>query len=145
VASIGGFVKQVQITVDPNRLRAYDLPLDEVARAIRQSNNEVGAGCWSSPVGSSWSGCTGTPAACRTSSGGGQGRPGRVPVLLKTSPGSSSGRRSGAGSPTSTPGDAVGGIVLMRHGENALNVIAGVRQKLQDLARTPRCPRASRS
>ena len=42
VASIGGYVKQYQITVDPNRLAAYDLPLSTVIEAIRNSNNEVG-------------------------------------------------------------------------------------------------------
>ena len=42
VAAIGGFVKQYQITVDPDRLGAYHLPLDTVVAAIRQSNNEVG-------------------------------------------------------------------------------------------------------
>src|SRR5512142_28641 len=42
VASIGGFVKQYQITVDPNKLAAYNLPLEEVVMAVRKSNNEVG-------------------------------------------------------------------------------------------------------
>ena len=42
VASVGGFVKQYQITVDPNRLRAYNLSLSEVAMAVQKSNSEVG-------------------------------------------------------------------------------------------------------
>src|SRR5512146_2164772 len=42
VASIGGFVRQYQITVDPNKLAAYSLPIEDVVRAIRSSNNEVG-------------------------------------------------------------------------------------------------------
>src|SRR5690242_15096373 len=42
VAAIGGFVKQYQVTVDPNRLAAYGLPLDAVIAAVRSSNNEVG-------------------------------------------------------------------------------------------------------
>ena len=42
VASIGGFVKQYQITVDPNRLRAYDIPLARIRSAVRRSNNDVG-------------------------------------------------------------------------------------------------------
>src|SRR5512141_994296 len=42
VASIGGFVKQYQITVDPNKLAAFAIPLDKVIGAIRESNNEVG-------------------------------------------------------------------------------------------------------
>jgi len=42
VAAVGGFVKQYQITVDPNRLSAYNLPIDQVVEAVRRSNNEVG-------------------------------------------------------------------------------------------------------
>ena len=42
VASIGGFVKQYQVTVDPAKLRAYNLPISEVAMAVRRSNGEVG-------------------------------------------------------------------------------------------------------
>ena len=42
VASVGGFVKQYQITVDPTRLRAYNLSLSQVALAVKRSNGEVG-------------------------------------------------------------------------------------------------------
>jgi Cu(I)/Ag(I) efflux system membrane protein CusA/SilA len=42
VASIGGFVKQYQVTVDPTKLRAYNIPLSEVSKAIERSNGEVG-------------------------------------------------------------------------------------------------------
>ena len=42
VASIGGFVKQYQITVDPNRPRAYDIPLSRIRNAVQRSNNDVG-------------------------------------------------------------------------------------------------------
>src|SRR6059036_2300106 len=41
VAAVGGFVKQYQITVDPNRLAVYGIPLDQVVEAVRRSNNEV--------------------------------------------------------------------------------------------------------
>src|SRR5262245_35201243 len=42
VASLGGFVQQYQVTVDPNRLKAFDLAIASVANAVRASNNEVG-------------------------------------------------------------------------------------------------------
>ncbi len=42
VASVGGFVRQYQVTVDPNRLSAYRIPLMTVVEAIRASNSEVG-------------------------------------------------------------------------------------------------------
>ena len=41
VASIGGFVKQYQITVDPNRLLAYNIPITKVMEAVRKSNRDV--------------------------------------------------------------------------------------------------------
>ena len=43
VASVGGFVRQYQITVDPNRLRAYGIPLGRIADAVRRSNSDTGA------------------------------------------------------------------------------------------------------
>src|SRR5262245_25228138 len=42
VASLGGFVQQYQVTVDPNRLKAYDVALMDVTRAVRESNDDVG-------------------------------------------------------------------------------------------------------
>src|SRR3954469_22648071 len=42
VASVGGYEKQYQVSVDPNRLRAYDVTLDQVIEAVRDSNNDVG-------------------------------------------------------------------------------------------------------
>ena len=42
VASVGGFVQQYQVTVDPTKLRAYDIPLAKVAQVIRESNRDVG-------------------------------------------------------------------------------------------------------
>ncbi len=42
VASLGGFVKQYQITVDPNRLRAFDVPISRIKAAVQRSNSEVG-------------------------------------------------------------------------------------------------------
>ena len=44
VASVGGFVRQYQITVDPNRLRAYGLPISAIRAAIQESNSDVGGG-----------------------------------------------------------------------------------------------------
>jgi len=42
VASVGGFVRQYQITVDPNRLRAYNMPISRIRTAVERSNNDVG-------------------------------------------------------------------------------------------------------
>ena len=42
VASIGGYVKQYQVVVDPNKLRAYNIPIQKIRMAIKRSNNDVG-------------------------------------------------------------------------------------------------------
>jgi copper/silver efflux system protein len=136
VASIGGFVKQVQITVDPNRLAAYGIPLPDVVRAIRGSNNEVGGRLLE------WSG---TEYMVRVR---GYARKlddfeqivvkvgaGGVPVLLRDVARVELGPEMRRGvADLDGRGDAVGGIVVMRHGENALNVIARVRAKLEEIA-----------
>lgn len=135
VAAIGGFVKQYQITVDPNRLAAYRLPLDEVVMALRQSNAEVGGRLIE------WSG---TEYMVR---GRGYAKspldfeqivlkvgPGGVPVLLRDVAQVSLGPEIRRGvSDLDGLGDHVGGIVVMRHGENALQVIRRVQDKLRDL------------
>ncbi|MFN7972593.1 MAG: efflux RND transporter permease subunit [Acidobacteriota bacterium] len=135
VASIGGFVKQYQITVDPNRLQAYDVPLDEVVMAIRSSNNEVGGRLIE------WSGkeymVRGRGYArdlqafesivVKVAKGG-------VPVLLRDVARVELGPEIRRGvSDLDGTGDTVGGIVVMRHGENALEVIDRVKQRLEEL------------
>ena len=42
MASVGGFVKQYQVDVDPNKLNTYNIPLSKVKTAIQRSNNDVG-------------------------------------------------------------------------------------------------------
>ncbi len=135
VASIGGFVRQYQITVDPNKLAAYNVPLDEVVAAVRAGNNEVGGRLLE------WSG---REYMVR---GRGYARsledfeqvvvkatPGGVPVLLRDVARLELGPeiRRGVADLDGT-GEAVGGIVVMRHGENALNVIRAVKQRIEDL------------
>ena len=135
VASIGGFVKQYQVTVDPNRLAAYKLPLEVIIDAIRKSNNEVGGRLLE---------FAGTEYMVR---GRGYARSlpdfeqivvkvgeGGVPVLLKDIARVELGPEIRRGiSDLDGLGDHVGGIVVMRQGENALNVIGLVKDKLREL------------
>ncbi len=138
VASIGGFVKQVQVTVDPDRLAAYGLPLEDVVQAVQGSNEETGGRLIE------WSGAermvrvrgySRTPAdfadvVVRTGAGG-------VPVRLRDVARVEWGPelRRGIADLDGT-GDHVGGIVVMRHRENALNVIRAVKERLADLRRS---------
>jgi Cu(I)/Ag(I) efflux system membrane protein CusA/SilA len=135
VASIGGYVKQYQITVDPNRLAAYDLPISTVIEAVRNSNSEVGGRLieWSGTEymvrGRGYSKSLEDFGSIVVKAGAGG-----VPVLLKDVARVGLGPEIRRGvSDLDGKGDAVGGIVIMRQGENALNVIQRVKEKLGDL------------
>jgi len=136
VAAIGGFVKQYQVTVDPNRLAAYGLSLDAVIAAVRGSNNEVG-GRLIEQSGTEYMvrgrGYAKTPAdfeqiVLKVGPGG-------APVLLRDVGHVELGPEIRRGvADLDGLGDHVGGIVVMRHGENALKVIARVKEKLREIA-----------
>ncbi len=135
VASIGGFVKQYQITVDPNRLSAYGISFNMLASVIRESNNETGGRLIE---------FSGFEYMVRT---GGYSRSledfekivvkvtvDGTPVLLKDVARVELGPEIRRGvSDLDGQGDAVGGIVVMRHGENALKVIDRVKARIKDL------------
>ncbi|MBP2676234.1 MAG: efflux transporter permease subunit, partial [Deltaproteobacteria bacterium] len=135
VASIGGFQKQYQVTVDPNRLASYGIPLNMVVEAIRMSNNEVG-GRLIEFAGAEYMvrgrGYIKNPSdlenvVVKTGAGG-------TPVLLKDIGHVAFGPEIRRGiSDLDGLGDHVGGIVVMRHGENALNVIDRVKAKMKEL------------
>jgi Cu(I)/Ag(I) efflux system membrane protein CusA/SilA len=135
VASIGGFQRQYQITVDPNRLTAYNLSLDTVIEAVRKSNNEVG-GRLIEFAGAEYMvrvrGYARTITDFETivlKAG-----PDGVPVLLKDIARVELGPEIRRGiSDLDGTGDHVGGIVVMRHGENALNVIDRVKARIEEL------------
>ncbi len=135
VAAIGGFVKQYQVTVDPNQLAAYRLPLDDVVEAIRRSNNEVGGRLleWSGREymvrGRGYARSVEDLASVvvKADSSG-------TPILLRDVAHIEIGPEIRRGvADLDGLGDHVCGIVVMRHGENALNVIDRVRQKLRDI------------
>ena len=135
VASIGGYVKQYQIEVDPNALIAYNIPLAKVKTAIARSNNDVGgrviemaeteymvrglgyiksiADIEVIPVAVSQ---TGTPVRLKDIASIHLG-----PEL-----------RRGAAD-FNGEGEVAGGVVIMRYGENALATILGVRDKIEEL------------
>ncbi|MCB1192033.1 MAG: efflux RND transporter permease subunit [Leptospiraceae bacterium] len=135
VASIGGFKKQYQIHIDPNKLIAYDIPLSTIIQNVKDSNNEVGARLIE---------FSGTEYMIR---GKGYAKNKKdleeislgvdkngVPVLLRNIADITIGpdlRRGVAD--LDGMGDTVGGIVVMRHGENALAVIERVKEKIESI------------
>ena len=135
VAGIGGFQKQYQVTIDPNRLQAYKLSIMEVMKAIQKSNNEVGgrliewAGTEYMVRGKGYVKSTADleKVVVKTNETG-------TPVLLRDVADIALGPQIRRGIlDWNGNGDAVGGIVVMRHGENALDVIHRVKAKIADL------------
>jgi Cu(I)/Ag(I) efflux system membrane protein CusA/SilA len=135
VASIGGFVKQYQVTVDPNRLKAYDLGIMDVTEAVRRSNSEVGgrllefAGREFMVRGRGYVTSKGDldQVVLKTDARG-------TPVLLRDVASVSIGPEMRRGvADLDGQGESVGGIVVMRHAENARAVIARVKERLKEL------------
>ncbi|WP_366515505.1 CusA/CzcA family heavy metal efflux RND transporter [Nitrosomonas sp.] len=135
IASVGGYIKQYQIEVNPNALLAYDIPLSKVKHAIQRSNNDVGGrliemaeteymvrglgyirsleDIQSIPVGFD---SNGTPVRLQDVAHvqiGPELRRGVVEL--------------------NGEGEVAGGIVIMRFGDNAQKTIHGVREKLEEL------------
>ncbi len=132
VATIGGFVKQYQVNLDPNRLAAYDLSVTDVVRAIRASNNEV-AGRLLEFAGREYmvrsrGYLTSIEDIEQIALGAdARGTPIRVQDVAQVRVGPDI-RRGVA--ELDGRGEVVGGIVIMRVGENALRVIDRVKAKL---------------
>jgi Cu(I)/Ag(I) efflux system membrane protein CusA/SilA len=138
VASVGGFVKQYQITIDPNRLFAYNIPLPKVIEAVRKSNRDVEGRVVE------WSGreymvrgrgYIHDKADIEKIAVGTDGR--GTPILLRDIAAVQLGPeiRRGAAD-LDGKGETVGGIVVVRFGENVLSVIDRVKDKIREIAPT---------
>ncbi|HEX9222005.1 MAG TPA: CusA/CzcA family heavy metal efflux RND transporter [Candidatus Acidoferrales bacterium] len=134
VASIGGFVRQYQVNLDPNKLRAYNIPLSTVIDRVRDSTNEVGGRVLE--MGGAQYMIRGlgylrslqdletVPVATKNG----------TPVLVRDLGTVAFGPdiRQGVAE-WNGEGETVGGIIVMRYGMNALNVIDGVKKKLAEI------------
>jgi Cu(I)/Ag(I) efflux system membrane protein CusA/SilA len=135
VASIGGMVRQYQVVVDPDKLRAYDIPLADVRRAIERGNMETGGRVIEMAEAEYMIRATGYVDSIedlqriplKTGEDG-------VPVLVRDVARVRFGPdlRRGIGE-LNGEGEAVGGIIVMRFGENALGTIDRVKDKLESL------------
>src|ERR1700745_509095 len=134
VAAVGGFVKQYQVDLDPNALVAYNIPLSDVVSAIKTSNADVGGKTFEIAT---------TEYFVR-----GRGYIKSVPdienIVLKVDKGTpvyvknvgtvhlGGDIRRGVAE-LDGKGETVGGVVIMRYGENALNVIDSVKKKIEEI------------
>jgi copper/silver efflux system protein len=135
VASVGGFVKEYQIVVDPARLETFGITIQEVARAVRESNREVGGQVLELAEhevmvrGRGW---VKSPRDLELVPlyASQRGVPVRVADVAEVRLGPAP-RRGFAD--LDGQGEAVGGIVVMRYGENALEVIDAVERRLDEV------------
>jgi Cu(I)/Ag(I) efflux system membrane protein CusA/SilA len=136
IASVGGYVRQYQVTVDPTRLRGYDVALSDVTRVIRESNRDVGGRSIE---------MAGTEYMVR---GRGYLRDSKDigDLLVKVGAGGAPVRVRDVARVELVPderrglvemngeGEVVSGIVVARYGQNALDVIAQVKERLGEVA-----------
>ncbi len=134
VASVGGFVKQYQVTIDPNRLQVYKLPLMKVVEAVRRSNSDVEGRVVE------WSGreymvrgrgyIKDKSDIEKIAVGSNKG----TPILLRDVAAVQLGPEIRRGSADlDGKGESVGGIVVIRFGENVLSVIDRVKARIKEI------------
>ena len=138
VVTVGGMVKQYQVVLDPDSLRAYGLPLSKVRQAIQRGNQETGGSVIEMSEAEYMVRVTGyvddlddlrhIPLGVNE-----QG----TPILLKDVAQVRLGPQLRRGvAELDGQGEVVGGIVVMRFGENALSTINGAKKKLKELSRS---------
>src|SRR6266511_2245177 len=133
VASIGGHVRQYQIDVDPNRLRAYKIPLSVVVDAVVRSNRNVGgnvveaSGTWSVVRG------LGLIENVRDVEDIVIGAEGGVPIFIKQVAQVKIGDAFRAAALVKGTEEAVGGVIVARYGVSTVDVINRVKQKIAAL------------
>jgi Cu(I)/Ag(I) efflux system membrane protein CusA/SilA len=134
VATVGGQVRQYQVSVNPNALAAYKLPLDAVINAVRKGNNDVGGRLVELAGHEYMVRGRGYVKNIRDIENLVLKTEGGTPVTVKHVASVALGPEMRRGiADLDGQGDVVGGIVVMREGENALNVIERVKAKLREL------------
>jgi Cu(I)/Ag(I) efflux system membrane protein CusA/SilA len=134
VASVGGFVREYQVLIDPNRLRAYDVPISRITEAVRAASGEVGGRVIEQAE---------TELVIRSSGYiqnldqlkdvvvlASQGTPVKLGDIARVMEGPE--LRRGVAE-LNGEGEVVSGIVVMRSGENALTVIEAVKEKIESI------------
>jgi Cu(I)/Ag(I) efflux system membrane protein CusA/SilA len=135
VATVGGMVRQYQVVIDPNKLRAYNIPLSQINRAIRNANQEVGGSVIEMAEAEYMVRATGyiekkKDLASIVVAMDDDGTPVQLGDIARIATGPQ--MRRGIAE-LDGEGEVVGGIVVMRYGENALTTIKAVKNKLEQL------------
>ena len=133
VASVGGYVQQYQVDVNPNKLRSFGIPLSIVVEAVQKSNNNVGgnvveqAGQWAvvRGVGLIESVADVENVVIGSSNG--------TPIYVKNVAEIKLGNAFRTGALDKNGTEAVGGVVIARYGVNTLEVIEATKKKIEEL------------
>ncbi len=135
VATIGGMVKQYQVVVDPDLLRAYEIPISTISKAIKKANQETGASVIEMAEAEYMVRVTGYVSGLEELRNIPLGVNIRgTPILLKDVAEVRVGPQLRRGiAELNGEGEVVGGVIVMRWGENALKVIDAVKKKLTEL------------
>jgi Cu(I)/Ag(I) efflux system membrane protein CusA/SilA len=134
VASVGGYVQQYQVDVDPNKLRGYNIPLSMVVEAVQRSNNNVGgnvveqSGQWAVVRGIGLIESRADVENIVISSQNG------TPIYVKNIAEVKLGNAFRTGALDKDGKEAVGGVVIARYGVNTLEVIQAVKKKVEELS-----------
>src|SRR2546428_4437760 len=134
IAPVGGFVRQYQVDLDPNKLAAYGIPLSDVVTKIRASNNDVGGKVFEVATTEYYVRGRGYIKKIEDLENIPLKVQNGTPVYVRNVGAVHFGpdlRRGVA--ELNGEGEVVGGIVVMRYGENALTVINGIKKKLEEL------------
>ncbi len=134
VASVGGFVKEYQIDVDPNAMQGYGVSLDEVAKAVRESNLDVGAKTLEinkaeylvRGLGYIKSLSDLEEAVVKVN--------GNTPIRIKDIARVNLGPKGRRGALDKSGAEAVGGVVVARYGANPLEVIENVKAQIEEIS-----------
>jgi copper/silver efflux system protein len=130
VASVGGYVQQYQVDVDPNKLRAYNMRLSTVVQAVQRSNNNVGgnvveqAGQWAVVRGIGLIASVDDVANIVIGSANG------TPIYVRNVADVKLGNAFRTGVLDKNGKEAVGGVIIARYGVNTLEVIDAVKQRI---------------
>ncbi len=133
VASVGGYVQQYQVDVDPNKLRGVNIPLSTVVEAVQRSNNNVGGNVVEQ--GGQWAVVRGIGLINSVDDVGNVviGSSNGTPIFVKNVAEVKLGNAFRTGTLDKNGTEAVGGVVIARYAVNTLEVIDSVKQKIEAL------------
>ena len=131
VASVGGFIRQYQIDLDPVKLRAYNVPLREVLAAVQQSNSNVGAKVMEVNSAEYMVRGIGLITGLKDIEDIVLSAKGGTPVFLRNVAAVQLGPEFRRGVLDKAGREAVGGVVVIRYGTNALEAIHAIKEKIK--------------